>query len=279
MPKYFDAHSHLNFTQFNNDREEVLRRMKEKGVWTITVGTDLVTSKESVALAEKYDGIFATVGVHPTDTGEGFDEGEYSILTESKKVVGIGECGLDYFRVSPEDTDTKKRQRERFERQVQFALENNLPLMLHVRPSAGTIDAYEDALSILREFKTSAGEKLRGNSHFFVGDTKTAKGFLDIGFTVSFDGPITFTNEYDEVVRYVPLDMMLAETDAPFAAPAPHRGRRNEPIYISLIVGSIASIRGEDIELVSKKLVTNTCRVFGVDPTVKMRAAQAKSVS
>lgn len=260
MLKYFDAHSHLNFSQYDTDREEVIARMQKEDVWTITVGTDLKTSKEVVELAGQHEGIFATVGVHPTDWEEGFDEDTFRALVENKKVVAIGECGLDYFR----DQDRKKEQKELFERHIALAHELGLPLVIHGRPSAGSMDAYEDILGVLTTHHSLLATNCPGNVHFFVGNTRIAERFLDIGFTLSFDGPITFTRDYDEVVRYVPLAMLLAETDAPFAAPEPYRGKRNEPSYVQEVVSALARIRGEDEEKVREQTVQNTLKVFRV---------------
>ncbi|MBR9702711.1 TatD family hydrolase, partial [Candidatus Woesearchaeota archaeon] len=215
---------------FDEDRDEIITRMSDDDIWTIIVGTNPTTSQEAVELAQKNKHLFATVGIHPTDTEEPFDKKLFSKLAEEPSVVGIGECGFDYFRTDRDES--KKTQQPLFEQHIELALEHDLPLMLHMRTSKGSMDAYEDALDILESYHARTGDKVRGNSHFFAGDTTIARRFLDIGFTISFDGPITFTTDYDDVVRYVPQDMLLAETDAPFAAPDPHRGKRNEPHYV-----------------------------------------------
>ena len=260
VPQYFDAHSHLNFQQFDEDREKLIARMEQDQVWTICVGTGLETSKESVALAEEHKHIFATVGVHPTDWEEGFDVESYKSLAGHKKVIAIGECGLDYFR----DHKHTDQQKELFQTQVHLAHELELPLMIHGRPSAGTMDAYEDILEILKTNSQKLQTDNPGNVHFFVGDIVSAQQFLDLGFTLSFDGPITFTSDYDDVVRYIPLDMILAETDAPFAAPEPYRGKRNEPAFVKEVVRAIARIKNENEEKVREQLVMNVLRVFNI---------------
>lgn len=265
MPKYFDTHSHLNFPQFDADRDAVIARMKEQEVWTICVGTSAKTSEESVTRAEAHDGIFATVGIHPTDTEGSFDESFFKRFIGNEKLVGVGECGLDYFREVSQTSHDKERQKNLFVDQIEFALAHNLPLMLHCRPSRGTTDAYEDVLSILSSYDLGLMTRdCVGNVHFFVGTVDIARKFLDLGFTISFDGPITFTHEYDEVVRYVPLDMLLAETDAPFAAPGPHRGTRNEPSFVSYVVTALARIRDEEETAVRQKTVENAAGVWGV---------------
>lgn len=237
--------------------------MHDEGIWTITVGTGLKTSEEAVQLAEKHDHVFATVGVHPTDWEEGFDEKEFERLIPHPKVVGVGECGLDYFRIEADDTKAKDKQRDLFIRHIEFANQHEKPLMIHGRPKAGSMDAYEDMLDILSNYQLST-TNFQGNIHFFVGDKKVAKDFLDEGFTISFDGPITFTREYDEVIKYVPLERIMAETDAPFAAPVPYRGKRNSPLYIKEIYKAIAEIRGEDLAIVRNQLTQNALNYWNL---------------
>ena len=143
---------------------------------------------------------------------------------------------------------------------------HELPLMIHSRPSKGSLDSYLDILTYLESRHREVGEKLRGNIHFFVGSVDVARRFYEIGFTTSFTGVLTFTHDYDEVVKFAPLDMIMTETDAPFAAPAPFRGQRNEPIYVKYIVEAISSIRGEGIELVQTAVVDNALRTFCSNP-------------
>lgn len=262
---FFDVHSHLHDKAFDDDRDAVIDLMKSRGVGTIAIGTDLKESKETILLAEKYEHIYATVGLHPADNViEMFDEKKYEGLAEHKKVVAIGECGLDYFRIKENLEEEKTRQKEIFEKQVQLAVKVDKPLMLHGRPSKGSMDAYEDMLKILSEAKDKHGNKLRGNAHFFVGNIDIAKRFIDIGFTVSFSGVITFAHDYDDVVHFVPLDMMHAETDSPYATPAPFRGKRNSPIFVQEIVARIAVIRHQPMEEVREQLLLNAKKMFGV---------------
>jgi len=297
--KYFDIHSHLNFSDFNEDREEVIKKMRDEDAGAISVGIDLETSKEVVDLADKYDNIFATIGLHPTKTSSGgfgpssggfgpssggfgpssggfgpssggfgpdaresFNKKNYKELVKNKKVVAIGECGLDYYRIKNNKSEIKNTQKENLERQIQFALENDLPLMLHFRPSVKTMDAYMDGLDILNSYAKNHGEKLRGNTHFFAGDLDTAGKFLNIGFTLSFTGVITFADNYDEIIKYTPLDMLMSETDCPFAAPSPFRGKRCEPLYIKEIVKRISEIKSIEYEKVEKTLVDNAFKIF-----------------
>jgi TatD DNase family protein len=263
MPEYFDTHSHVHFKQFDDDRDEVLARMREKSVWTIAVGTSLETSKEAVALAKKESDVVraTTIGIHPT-TLEKFDASVYKELVD-ENVVGVGECGLDYYRGPREELYPK--QKENFEAQIEFAVKNDLPLMLHIRPSNGTEDAHIDALEIIKSFQKDLGEKVRGNAHFFTGSAEIAKKYTDMGFTIAIPGVITFAKETEKAVREVPLKMILSETDAPYAAPEPHRGKRNEPIFVIDTVKKIAQIKGENLEKVKKTIVSNAVRVFGIE--------------
>ena len=267
--KYFDAHTHVNFAAFDSDREEAITRAKDTGVVMNVVGTQKDTSASAVALAEKYEHVYATIGLHPirtaksyhdakelgeggkafTSRGEEFNVAEYEQLGKNKKVIAIGECGLDYFRC---DESTKETQKKVFIEHIELANKLGKPLMLHIR------NAYEDALEILK-----AHAKVKGDTHFFAGDWATARKFLDFGFTLSFTGVLTFTHDYDEVVKNAPLDMLMSETDAPYVSPVPHRGKRNEPAYVTEVVRSIARIRGEDFEKVTGQLYANACRVFG----------------
>ncbi|MBI2476155.1 MAG: TatD family hydrolase [Candidatus Taylorbacteria bacterium] len=285
MPEFIDVHSHVNFAAFEVDRDAVIKRALEAGVWMINVGTQKDTSQKAVELAEKYpDGVYACVGLHPIHSGKSFhDEQElgvggkeftsrseqfnstiYRTMAEHPKVVGIGECGLDFYR---ENQDSGfKIQEKIFHQQIELAVAVNKPLMLHVRNGSGR-SAYREALSILSAYGGSAsGGKsgLRGNFHFFAGSWDEAKEILDLGFTLSFTGVITFTRDYDEIVKNAPLDRILSETDCPYVAPAPHRGKRNEPAYVSAVVKKIAEIRREDFEVVKKQLVQNAVNFFGL---------------
>lgn len=261
---YIDIHSHLNDPRFNDDRNDVLARMRSAHVSTIVVGTDRKMSEDAIALAETNPDIWATIGLHPTDNHiEDFDEVLYQKMAEHPRVVAIGECGLDYYWPEHDkwpigEVEEKKRQRELFEKQIAIAKKVDKPLMIHGRPTKGSMDAYEDIIEILR------GSDVHGNVHFFVGDVSIAKQFLDIGFTMSFTGVITFTHDYDEVIKYIPLSNIMSETDAPYVAPVPHRGERNEPAYVIETVKVIAGIRDESENKVRAEIMQNAERVFGV---------------
>ncbi len=268
--KYIDSHSHLYFPQFDADREEVYARMRDSQVQTIAIGTGFLTSRQAVQMVSDVPDLVlaATVGVHPNSATEGFDaalfEGLFVPKGESEGapllVCGVGECGLDYFRGA--DETEKKRQQEVFEAQIAFAVQYDLPLMLHVRSSPGTSDAHQDAFALLKKAQGTHGERVRGTAHFFTASLEIAKGYWGMGFATSFPGVITFAKETEEVVRLAPRDLMLAETDAPYAAPVPHRGKRNEPAFVVDVVEHIARVRGEDPESVAAAILENTQRIF-----------------
>lgn len=270
--RYIDSHSHIYFPDFDADREAVFIRMRERNVQTITVGTGFLTSRTAVQYAVDYPDLVlgATIGVHPVHANEGFNEVHYAGLfsmhdTSSEMgrlVVGVGECGLDYFRTPREEVYIS--QRDVFEAQIAFAVQRDLPLMLHVRPSKGSDDAHSDAQEILKKYQNTHGERVRGTAHFFTGSLVAAKGYWNMGFATSFPGVITFALETHEVVKEAPKELMLSETDAPYAAPVPHRGGRNEPAFVVDVVRHMAALRGQTEEGLAEQLVNNTQHIFKV---------------
>ncbi len=258
-PRYCDSHTHVNFPQFEGREEEVISEAREQGVWMINVGTSKTSSQKAIDIAERYDeGVYATVGVHPVDAAEGVvcKAGELRHLTLSNKVVGIGECGLDFFHIY--DEESKRRQREAFVEQIELANEAKLPLMLHIRSGKGG-DAYAETLALLKKYAA-----VPGNAHFFAGTEDNARDFLSLGFTLSFNGVLTITDDYNELVTYPPLDAILSETDAPYVAPKVIRGRENRPVYVTEAAHAIASLRPEDDDRVYEALFSNARRVFSL---------------
>ncbi|MBI3888433.1 TatD family hydrolase [Candidatus Nomurabacteria bacterium] len=277
-PKYIDIHSHVNFTAFDADRDAVIRHALDNDTWVINVGTQVDTSRSAVELAHKYpEGVYAVIGLHPihtsvsyhdkqelgdegsefTSRGEVFDKNIYRELLKDPKTVAIGECGLDYYHSGPELIE---KQKEAFVAQIELANEIGKPLMLHIR------DAYADALVILKEHS-----KVKGVVHFFTGTLSEAQGFLDFGFMISFAGAITFPPKKDgtgahslEVIKNIPLDMILTDTDSPYVAPVPYRGKRNEPVYVREIVKKIAEVKNLPEEEVAQAIVANAKRMFGI---------------
>lgn len=260
--KIVDTHSHFNLNQFDPDRDQAIARMEAAGVGTICVGVDEETSAKAVTLAAEHESIWACVGQHPTEWWQEFSLDAFIALAQEGKVVAIGECGLDYYR--QRERDHQSEQKKLFEAQIALAKELNLPLMLHIRPMQGRMDAYEDALTILEQWK-GAWPEMRGTAHFFVGSQDIADRFLALGFYISFSGVITIFPEYEDVVRHVPLDRILSETDAPFAAPLPYRGKRNEPAYVLEVVKKIASLKElSEIEVVDQ-LFKNATVLFNLE--------------
>ena len=268
--KFFDAHTHVQFDAFKEDTEEVIARAKERKVGMNLVGTQYDTSFAGVSLAEKHENVWASIGLHPihtsksyhdvkelgeggkefTSRGEQFDASKYEALAKNPKVIAIGECGLDYYRL---DEATKVKQKEVFVEHIELANRVGKPLMLHIR------NAYEDALELLKSHA-----KVKGDVHFFAGNWDQAKQFLDLGFTLSFTGVITFTSDYDEVLKNTPIDMILSETDAPYVTPVPYRGKRNEPIYVEEVVKRIAAIKNLSLQGAAEQILKNSKKVFGL---------------
>lgn len=264
--KHIDAHVHLNFTHFDHDQDKVIAEMKDRGISAINVGTNFETSRESVELASNHNHIQASIGCHPTEAEDYAGQSAYrDLLGKSEdQVVAIGECGLDYSRSEYRTDKQKKLQKEVFIAQIKLAAKTDLPLILHIRPQERSMDAYERGLDILHHFQNELGADLTGTAHFFVGNKEIASRFLELGFYVSFTGPLTYDQRLQDVCAYIPEDRMLAETDSPFAAPDPHRGKRNSPLYMSRIVAQIAACHDVQEDVVRGKLVENTKRLFGL---------------
>jgi len=250
--KLFDAHCHLQFPQYKDDLPQVLERMRSLGMGAVVVGTDYDVSKAGLELARQHDFLWASVGLHPND-GEAFDPSRYEELARDPKVVAIGECGLDYFRSKPE---TKDAQKEKFLAQIDLAKKLHKALIIHCR------DAHDDCPRILED--TRITDHVPVVMHFFTGSGELARKYLDLGCHLSFPGPITYTDMYDESIRLCPTDKMLIETDAPFAAPVPDRGKRNEPSYVAHVAAKIAAVKGISAEDVAAQSLENAVRVFGL---------------
>ncbi len=275
--KYIDIHSHVNFNAFDADRDEVMKRALDNNTIVINVGTQIDTSRKAVEMISEYpEHVYAIVGLHPihtgasyhdtkelgeggkefTSRGEVFDRDAYRELLKHPKVLGIGECGLDYYRMDDESID---KQKAALIAQIELANEVNKPIMLHIRnnPKDKSKNAYFDALEILKQHA-----KVKGDVHFFAGGIPEAQAFLDFGFTLSFTGVITFTTDYDEVIKFIPLDSIMTETDCPYVTPAPHRGKRNEPVHVREVVKKIALLKNIPEEEAAAVILANAKRVF-----------------
>jgi TatD DNase family protein len=257
-----DTHAHLDFRQFNDDRDAVLARAWQAGVEAIiTIGTDLATSRAAVALAERDERIYATVGFHPHDA-KSLDDAALDELTDlarHPRVVAVGEIGLDYYRDhSPRDT-----QRRAFRRQLDMAAQAGKPVVIHNR------EAGADTLNILREWAAEAEPqpaKHLGVLHCFSGDLALAEAAMELGFYLGIDGPITYRNAHRlrEIVGALPLDRLLIETDAPFLTPHPHRGKRNEPAYVRLVAERIAALKEVSFATVVQATTSNARTLFSL---------------
>lgn len=255
MTSFVDTHCHLHFPDFQSDFTEVIKRAREAGVrFFVNVGTDLGSSREAVAVAEKYDFVYATVGIHPHDAKEATPEDMCQLagLAKHPKVVAIGEVGLDFYRnLSPEEVQKKII--------VQFfemAKQANLPLVLHIR------EAYEAMIELL---KTHFKPPVRAVSHCFAGTKKVMEQLLELGLFISFAGPITYkkNDSLREAVRTCPRDRLLIETDAPFLAPQTHRGKRNEPAFMMETARWISDLKGISIEELGQIVSKNSEVLFG----------------
>lgn len=252
--RYFDVHGHVNFPEYDADREEVIRNCIAGGVGMMAVGTDMQSAAKAVEIAANHDHVFASVGMHPiSDHRE--NASDLKELASHEKVLAIGECGLDLFHDNEANLPS---QEQIFFDHIMLANEVNKPLMLHIRNGKNTTNAYEIAVNMLVK-----NAKVSANFHFFAGTLADLKAILDIGASVSFTGVITFTSDYDGLIRYAPISRIMSETDCPFVSPAPYRGKRNEPGRVVEVVRAVARIRGEDEESVRFELLRNASNFFG----------------
>jgi len=254
-----DSHTHLQFHQFDKDRDEVIRRAFNSGIWMVNVGTDKESSVKAVELANKYkEGVYATVGVHPHEADKDFDYDFYKRLALEPKVVAIGETGLDYYRsqeIQNSEFRIKNLQKEIFIRHIELAKEVQKPLMIHCR------DAFSDLIEILNS-KFLILNSPPGVVHFFAGTLEDAKKLLEMGFYFTFGGLITFNQSFNEIIKFLPLEKILLETDAPYVAPLPYRGKRNEPSYIIETAKKMAEIKSVSFEEISKQTTENALKIF-----------------
>jgi len=255
----FDTHAHLHFPEFSDDLPKVLERARSAGVrWILTIGTSVEGSQAALALAEREPDLYAAVGIHPHDAAEA-DEAAFDELRRlaesSKKVVAVGEIGLDFFRnLSPRDI-----QLEVFRRQLDLARRVGKPVLVHCR------EAHAETLEILRvEGVPVAG----GIMHCFSGDAEVARRCLDLGLLISLAGPVTYPNarKLPEVVKLAPEDRLVVETDCPFLPPQPYRGKRNEPAYLPITAARVAELKGLPAEAFGARMAENALTLFGIRP-------------
>jgi TatD DNase family protein len=259
-----DSHAHLDHPRFDGDRDAVLERAQQAGVAAIvTIGADLASSRQAVELAAHHEPVYAAVGMHPHDAKhlDGAALAELRRLGQQPKVVAVGEIGLDYYRdLSPRDV-----QRRAFQAQLAWAAKLGKPVIIHDR------EAHEPVMDILAgwaaELGSSGLEGRLGVLHTFSGDLPMAERAMDLGFYISISGPVTYHNarRLPDIVRALPLERLLVETDCPFLAPHPYRGKRNEPAYVRLVAEQVATLKGVSIEELAQATTANAQRLFGFE--------------
>jgi TatD DNase family protein len=273
-----DSHAHVNFAAFKDDADEVIKRALDNKVFLINVGSQYSTSKRAVEYAHKYEtGVWAAIGVHPIQLrkkrlnyqdddellpqeietiGENFDCEKYLELAKDPKVVAIGEVGLDYhhFEEGDDTEEMKAEQKKVFSSSIDLANEVKKPLIVHCW------DAYSDLYDILSK---KPAEK-KGVIHSFVGGYKTARKFIELGYKIGLNGVITYSKSFDRLIREISLDDIILETDCPYLAPVPHKGKRNEPLNVRYVAEKIAEIKEIPLKEVEEITVQNTQKLFGI---------------
>lgn len=279
MPRFIDTHCHIHFPAFDADRDAVLERMREKDIWGITIGTSMRTSRGAIEFAERHDDIWATAGLHPShctsdyhDKNEGrVDESHVdpeelkTLALSSKKIVAIGESGLDFYRFEDvEDVETAKEKQEvSFRHHIDVALDLDLPLVIHCR------DALTRLAEIIQEYHTN-GKKPRGVVHSFTGSWEEARPLLDLGMYIAVNGISTFPlkksqdseTAIDRTIERIPMERLLIETDSPYLAPPPYRGKRNEPAYLEEVAKHVADVRKLSLDEAAEQTTENARTLF-----------------
>lgn len=264
---FIDTHAHLNFKAFRKDLNEVINRTKEAGIEKIIIpGAKIDSSRKAVEISQKYDSCFAAVGIHPhhvvnfTQLGKTKITNELKMLVDNKKVVAIGEVGLDYHEYKgypPITNEVKSQQKELLRLQIEIAQENNLPIIFHCR------DAHDDQLEMIND-NLKSNNKITGVFHCFGGEKKHLEKVLSLGFYVGFDGNITYpeNKNLQDLVAYTPIDRLLLETDAPYLTPLPFRGQRNEPAYLINTASFVYHLHKISLEKVSEITTSNALKLF-----------------
>ncbi len=276
-----DTHAHINFNNFKEDGDKVIQNSLAEEIWMINVGSDYKTSKRALEYANKYEkGVYATVGLHPIHItemnmeaegtsfktrGEDFNYDIYEKLAKFEKVVAIGEIGLDYHYIdnSMDIPLVKQRQKEVFFQQLLLARRLNLPVIIHCR------QAHDDMVEVLNDFRKEHSDlipkdKPWGVMHCFSGDEDLAWKYFNMGLIISFTGLITFSQQWDDLIRRLPSDKFMVETDSPYMTPEPFRGKRNEPIYVKYVAKRIAEIKNLSEERVAEITTRNARGLFGI---------------
>lgn len=283
--QFFDTHAHVNFKDFKDDADEVIRRSLDNNTWLVLVGAEYKTSNRALNYANKYEsGVYAAIGLHPTHLeeviahssdekgstqyltrGEDFDYATYEKLAKFEKVVAIGEIGLDYYHLdlSGDIAAIKKKQKKVLLEQLRLARSLNLPVIIHCR------QAHDDLLPLLQDFRKENRHLIDstrpwGVIHCYSGDENLAWEYFKLGFMISFTGLITFSQMWDDLIRKIPLEKIMIETDCPYMTPEPYRGQRNEPLLVQYVANRIAEIKNIKLEKVAEVTTENAKRFFGV---------------
>lgn len=269
QPMFVDSHAHLEGPRFDPDRDEVIARARENGIRTIVAigtGDGPGTLDCAVKIADKYDSIYATVGIHPHEVklAAESDFHELETLAKNPKVIAWGEIGLDYFY----DHSPRELQQQAFIKQMELAKAAKLPIVIHCRPTDNSDNAWEDCLQLIQERWSPSG--LGGVLHCFTSTWTHAKRALDMGFMISFAGNVTFpkAQQIRDSAKEVPLDRMFIETDSPFLAPVPHRGKRNEPSFVKETARQLGELRGLTAEEIGRQTSQNFYRFFSLPENV-----------
>ncbi len=277
-----DTHAHINFVGYKDDGDVVVKRALENDVWIINSGSERDTSRRAIEYADRYpNGVFASVGLQPihlrdldfketigeeiidfkTDKQD-FDYVYYRNLAQDKKVVAIGEAGLEHSHLDNETPGEQKKikdkQQEVFLKHLELAKELDKPVIVHCR------GAHNETIEILKNFISDTGYALKGTIHSFLGRWSQAEKYLEMGFCLSFNGVVTFARDYDKVIKNTPLERILLETDCPYLTPIPFRGKRNEPLYVKYVAEKIAEIRGISFDEVAKVTTENARKLFKI---------------
>jgi TatD DNase family protein len=259
-----DTHAHLYLDRFEADRDDVVARAREAGVGTIVMpAIDVASIHRALALCDRYTDLYAMAALHPSDTKEATETDFAAIeaFCEDPRIVAVGESGLDYYW----DRSFDAVQERFFRRHIQLAMRTGLPLILHLRDKQGRDEAHRDMVRILREEREAAPERLRGIFHCFGGPAWLIEAAIEIGFSLGIGGTLTFKNSgVAELVRAIPLDRIVLETDAPYLAPEPHRGKRNEPAYVRLVAERLAEVRAMSLGEVETATTENARKLFAL---------------
>jgi TatD DNase family protein len=283
--KLIDTHAHVNFSAFKDDADDVISHTLKENIGIIIVGSQYKTSKRALEYANKYEkGVYAAIGLHPVHLedsvvenegsegdykfrtkAEEFNYDSYEKLADFKKIIAIGEIGLDYYHINLKTNveQVKDRQKQVFYQQLILARKKDLPVIIHCR------QAHDDMVNILQDFKNEYKDLIPKNQpwgviHCFSGDENLAWKYFNLGLIISFTGLITFSKQWDDLIRKVPLDKIMIETDSPYMTPEPYRGHRNEPVLVYYVAKHISDIKGVSIGKVAKMTTDNAKKLFGI---------------